>query len=228
MMYQYGYATQLPWFHPEGYRFVKHILLPVDAELLAAYTDLQTRYAEQTDTDAAATENTEDVTAATAVVTAEDVEAAKVAIIASVQAQLDEINAKLAEGVSFEDLLVAYGTDPGMTSGSYPDGYEVSQSSYGFVPEFVEAAFSVDQIGDISEPYVSQYGVHLVQYAGDVPAGPVELTDDLKTQIHDTLESEQCDAVLSNWHDSADIQYTGILRSIEQIQADETQPATAE
>ena len=40
MMVQYGYADQTPWYHPEGYRYVKHILLEADSDLLAAYTDL--------------------------------------------------------------------------------------------------------------------------------------------------------------------------------------------
>ena len=32
LMYQYGYADQEPWYRPEGYRYIKHILLEVDQD----------------------------------------------------------------------------------------------------------------------------------------------------------------------------------------------------
>ena len=240
LMYQYGGTDQEPWYHPEGYRFVKHILLEVDEDLMATYTDLLARYEEQMNeeeeaalADAAETDTTEadaaaDAEATEEPITAEDIDAAKAAIIASVQATIDEINTKLAQGESFDDLIAEYGSDPGMTSGDYPDGYEVSLASYGFVPEFVSAAFSVDAIGDISEPYISEYGVHIVKYIGDVPAGPVTLTDDMKALIEQDLLEEKNNEVLDAWHNDADIQYTGIVRSIEEIQADEMATDDAE
>ncbi|MBE0601387.1 MAG: hypothetical protein IH607_06330, partial [Firmicutes bacterium] len=159
LMFQYGYADQEPWFRPEGYRYIKHILLAVDETLMAEYTDLLARYEEQMDdtedtedtADATATEDTAaDAQATAAPVTAEDIDAAKAAIIASVQATIDEINQKIADGVSFDDLIAAYGTDPGMTGGDYPNGYEVALASYSFVPEFISAAFSVNAAGDIA------------------------------------------------------------------------------
>ena len=57
----------------------------------------------------------------------------------------------------------------------------------------------MDAIGDISEPVVSDYGVHIVQYAGDAPAGPIELTDDLKAVIYQNLYDDKCNAVLNDW-----------------------------
>ncbi|HPF88291.1 MAG TPA: peptidylprolyl isomerase [Candidatus Limiplasma sp.] len=218
LMYQYGYADEEPWYRPEGYRYIKNILLAVDDDLMTNYTDLVARYEEQMDDEEAGDTTDED---AQDVVTAEDIDAAKAAIIASVQTEIDEINAKLAEGVSFDDLMTEYGIDTTMTDGTYPNGYEVSLASYGYVTEFISAAFSVDEIGDVSEPYVSEYGVHIIKYAGDVPAGPVELTDDLKSLIYDELYDEKCDDVLNAWHEASDIQYTGVIRSLEEIQADE-------
>ncbi len=239
LMLQYGGTDQAPWYHPAGYRYVKHILLSVDEDLMNNYTDLLARYEEQMSeeeeaaqaepavTDAVAADAAE-TEAAEAPITAEDIDAAKAAIIASVQSTIDEINLKLAQGTSFEDLMAEYGADPGMTSGSYPDGYEVSLASYGFVPEFVSAAFSVDTIGDVSEPYISEYGVHIVKYIGDVPAGPVELTDDLKALIEQTLLNEKKNEAMDAWHQAADIQYTGIVRSMAEIQGGETATDEAE
>ncbi|MBN1777919.1 MAG: peptidylprolyl isomerase [Clostridiales bacterium] len=223
LMYQYGYADQEPWYKPEGYRYIKHILLEVDETLMAEYTDLLARYEEQMDAAEGADGETADVEADTeeTPVTAEDIDAAKAAVIASVQDTIDEINQKIADGVPFDELVAEYGTDPGMTSGDYPDGYEVSLASYGFVTEFVSAAFSVDEVGEIAEPVLSDYGVHIVQYAGDVPAGPIELTDELKAVITQNLTDDKSNAVLNEWYESADIRYTGIIRSIQQIQEDE-------
>ncbi len=216
MMFQYGYADALPWYHPEGYRYVKHILLSVDSDLMAAYTDLAAKYEAQSSADATATDTAEEP------VTADQVAEAKAAVIASVQVQIDDINNQLAQGASFEDLIALYGTDPGMTSGSYPDGYEVSEASVGFVTEFVNAAFSLKAIGDVSEPFLSEYGVHIVKYVGDVPSGPVELTDDEAALIRESLQTEKETEIMNAWHDAADIQYTGLIRSIDEIQAEET------
>ena len=220
MMYQYGYADALPWYHPEGYRYIKHILLPVDSDLMTAYTDLATKYEAQqgaADTDTAEAEEPEEP------VTAEQVAEAKAAAIASVQLEIDEIQQALAEGTLFEDLIAQYGTDPGMVSDDNPDGYEVSADSISFVPEFVNAAFSVDAIGDVSEPYLSDYGVHIAKYMGDVPGGPIELTEDKAEMIRTDLENTKNNEVLNTWHDSADIQYTGVLRSIDEIEASEAE-----
>ena len=223
LMYMYGYADREPAYHPEGYRRVKNLLLSADETLLATYLDLLARYEEQAnagDADEAASQDSSADIAIEDPVTAEDVETAKAAVIASVQEQIDEINAKIAAGDSFDDIMAEYGVDTGMTSGEYPDGYEVSLSSYGFVPEFISAAFSVDAIGEISKPYVSEYGVHLVKYVGDVPGGPVALTDELKAAIHQNLLDEKYDATLNEWYDTADVEYTGILRPLDEIEMD--------
>lgn len=226
LMYLFGYADHEPWYRPEGYRYAKNLLLTVDEDLLAAYIDLLARYEEEPDAAEAEESAAQDVSAETAAeepVTAEDVEAAKAAVIASVQNQIDEINAKLAEGVSFDDLMAEYGTDAGMTDGTYPNGYEVSPVSYGFVPGFIAAAFSVDAIGEVSLPYVSEQGVHIVQYTGDVPAGSIELTEAMKAQLQEALYNEQCNDLMNDWYDSADIEYTGALRTFDEIIADDAQ-----
>ena len=233
LMYQYGYADQEPWYRPEGYRYIKHILLAVDETLMNNYTDLLARYEEQMDDEEAAadaeTTDTADAAAEeTTPVTAEDIDAAKAEILASVQDTIDEINQKIAEGASFDELIAEYGTDPGMTSGEYPNGYEISLASYGFVSEFVSASFSVNEIGEVAEPVISDYGVHIVMYAGDVPAGPIELTDDLKAVIHQNLLNDKNNAILNEWYETADIQYTGIIRPVEQIQTEEAEAIEAE
>ena len=258
MMYDYQYVTEKPWYHPAGYRYVKHILLPVDDTLLSTYTDLQARLEEQmeaesedsdatvsdtndtdeTGVDAAATDAadataTPEVTADPNVtpeptetpVTQADVDNAKAAILASVQDKTTEINDKIAQGEDFDALIKEYAvkadgtaTDSGMTSGSYPNGYEVALASTNFVPEFVQAAFSITDVGGVSAPYVSQYGVHIVKYLGDVPSGPVELTDELKESIRTDLLSTKTSAAMDAWQKQATVTYTGLIKSYDELQ----------
>ena len=264
-LYNYQYATELPWYHPAGYRFIKHILLPVDETLMSRYTDLVARLEEQmsdeteaadaTATDAAAAEATADPAAAEATVdpaaatvdpaatpeptqepvTQADVDTAKADILASVQATIDEINQKIAANEDFDALIAQYAvkadgtaTDAGMTSGSYPNGYEVSLASGTYVPEFVEAAFSVDAVGDVSAPYISDYGVHIVKYVADVPAGPVALTDELKETIRTTLTEELNNTAMDAWQSAATVEYTGLVPSMASLQSAEDTAATEE
>ena len=145
---------------------------------------------------------------------------------------MDEIKAKLATGTPFADLIAEYNTDPGMTQEPYKSqGYSVSMDSIYFDPAFVRAAFSVDEIGEVSEPYVGTHGVYIVCYVRDVPAGPVEYTDEIKntltqsliTDKENTLFGEKLDA----WVSEAEVIYTDAGNAYMQVdQAQATQAPT--
>ena len=189
--YMTQYYGETAYYTPEGYRGITHILLEVDQELLGNYQALTAELEEQQDAaenPEAATEGTEETTP----VTQADVDAAYQAIIASVQPTIDEINQKLADGVAFADLIVEYGTDPGMEQEpAKSEGYSVHMDSIIWDPVFVKAAFSVDNVGDIAAPVVGSYGVHIVQYTRDVPAGAVEYTEDIALALHEAALSEK-------------------------------------
>ncbi len=175
------YVTDL-YYKPAGYRLVTHILLAADETLLTAYTDLQATYEEQQNTLEEGGEVTDTL------VTAEEVENARLAILANVQPTVDEINQKLADGATFAELIPQYTTDPGMTDeASIAAGYEVHMDSVNWVIPFRDQSFTVENIGDVTAPVVTDYGVHIIQYVADVPAGPVELTDELKASFKETL-----------------------------------------
>lgn len=181
-MYGMSDYVQELYYKPAGYRLVTHILLEVDEALLTAYTDLQATYEEQQNTLEEGGEVTETL------VTAEEVENARLAILASVQSTVDEINQKLAEGKTFAELIPEYTTDPGMSDeASIAAGYEVHMDSVNWVTAFRDQAFTVDQIGDVTEPVVTDYGVHILQYAADATSGPVELTDEMKASFQASL-----------------------------------------
>lgn len=175
------YITEL-YYKPAGYRLVTHILLEVDESLLDAYTQLQATYEEQQITLEEGGEVTE------ALVTAEEIENARLAILASVQPKVDEINQKLAEGKTFAELIPEYTSDPGMQDeAAIAEGYEVHMDSTNWVIPFRDQAFTVNEIGAVTAPVVTDYGVHIIQYVADVPSGPVELTDELRASFQETL-----------------------------------------
>ncbi|MDO4483878.1 MAG: peptidylprolyl isomerase [Clostridia bacterium] len=230
----YGYQS---YYMPEGYRGVNHILLNVDEAVLADYQDKQAKLEEQaSDEGAEATEGTAAADAAAAPeapVTEEEVEAARLACIANVQPIIDEINEKLAAGASFEDLIVEYGQDPGMKDDTKrAEGYAVAQDSIMWDPAFVKAAFSVDNVGDVAEPVVGSYGVHIVKYVRDVPAGPVEMTqeiqDELRAEVLATKESDMFNNALTQWETEADIQLSDEAAEAYKLLEGETEDAPAD
>lgn len=222
----YEYMTQMygqeAYYTPEGYRGVTHILLNVDEELMNAYQELAAKLEEQSSELEAGivegeSEATDETEAAAEPVTQEMVDAARQAMMDSVQPTVDEIMQKLADGASFDDLIVEYGNDPGMSDATNKElGYSVNRDSVIWDPAFVEGAFSgkMQKVGDVSDPVLGNYGVHIICYKRDVPAGAVELTDDLRASIREALladvENERFEEVMTAWLEEADIAYTAV------------------
>ena len=222
-MYEYmtNYYGQQSYYMPTGYRGVTHILLKVDEDLLHTYDELADAYAAQQEgTAAEGTEGTEGAenTEATStdvapVITAEEVAAAKAAVIASVQPTIDEIMAKFNAGTPFAELIAEYGTDPGMQSEPYKsEGYAVHADSIVWDPAFIEAAMSIPEVGGVSEPAVGSYGVHIVYYLRDIPGGAVELTEEMQNELRETLmaekENELFNAAMAQLMGESEIVYT--------------------
>ncbi|MBR3741518.1 MAG: hypothetical protein IKN04_13880 [Clostridia bacterium] len=182
-LYQNYYGMNF-WYVPEGYRGIIHILMKVDDELLSAYQDAQAAY-EESITDEAP-EGDAELKAA--------LDAAKDAVLASKQAQIDDIYAKLAQGESFESLIALYGEDPGMTQPSYlAEGYAVHKDSVVYDPVFTSGAFSekMQKPGDTSDPLIGSYGIHILHYLRDIPSGITELTDEISAEIEESLYTEK-------------------------------------
>lgn len=225
----YGSSNDMDyaWYKPEGFRAVRHILLPVDDELMNTFTDLQARYEEQQQhagEDEAETETDAEP------VTEEQVSQAKAAIFASLADKIEEINQKVIDGVDFDELITAYGvdadgnpSDPGMLSNPY---YEVCAASTSvYVSEFVEASMSIPEVGGISAPYLSSFGVHIVKYLHDIPGGPVEMTqaqrEAKRAEILNEKQNELYSAKIDEWLEQAQVQYTGAITTLEALQAAE-------
>ena len=230
------YYGQPSYYVPEGYRGITHILLKVDDELLNNWKDLRNRLEEQKDAEAEAAEKeaagedaateettTEEASAeATATeapeataepVTQEMVDAAEQAILESVKAITDEIRAKLDAGTSFDDLIKEYGTDPGMEDdATRAKGYAVHKDSVLWDPIFTKTAMALEKIGDVSDPVVGSYGVHILHYLQNIAGGAVELTDEMKesfrAELLDEQQSEKLNSALDQWFAEAAMEWT--------------------
>ena len=153
------------------------------------------------------------------VITAEAVENARLAILANVQSTVDEINQKLADGATFAELIPQYTTDPGMMDeASIAKGYEVHMDSVNWVIPFRDQAFTVNNIGDVTAPVVTDYGVHILQYVADVPAGGVELTAEMhaafKASLLAAAQDEAYYAALETWVNEAVVEYSDEAKAI--------------
>ncbi|NLD59165.1 MAG: hypothetical protein GX647_05890 [Clostridiales bacterium] len=173
-------GTLIAW-NPEGYRAVKHILFKFDEDQSARYADLIGKK------DALNTEKTAEPE--------EGVEKREDAVIdgeiAAIDQQLDALyqelmpeveaaEARFNDGEDINALIAELNEDTGMTE----DGYAVAANSALWDPAFTAGAMAIPEIGGISEPVRGIYGVHLIYYMADIPAGAVPLE-----QIHDKVET---------------------------------------
>ena len=185
----YGYES---WYVPAGYRGIIHILLSVDDELLTAYQDAQVAFEEAEGEEAPDQAKIDAAKAA--------VDAARQAVLDSKKDAIDDIYARLEKGEEFTALIAAYGEDPGMENEAYlNNGYEVHAESVVYDPVFVAAAFSEKMVkpGDVSDPVVGSYGIHILYYLRDIPEGIVELSDEIRAEIEEYIRNSKTSDALN-------------------------------
>ena len=141
-----------------------------------------------------------------------DMDKAEADCLASVQEKVDEIYAKIDAGEAFDDLIEAYGEDPGMKSEpSKSRGYYVSDASTAWDESFTKGAMSLEKVGDVTRtPVVSGSGVHIIRYESDVTSGAVPFEDIKEALSEKTLEtkkSEHYDSELKAWVEALNPEY---------------------
>ena len=192
--YTYGTALnngETPYYAPEGYRYVKHVLLQLSEEDQAAISEIETAIANLAEGEDSAELN-------------EKLAAAKEQAYVNLQPKVDEIAAKLAEGVDFETLIAEYNEDPGMNGET--EGYPVCATSIDWVTEFKDAAMALANVGDVSGAVRSEFGIHFIKYQSDLPAGEIGLEtvrEALTAELQSAKESENIEASLAKWVEEA-------------------------
>ena len=185
LAYEYftEYMQSDVWYVPEGYRGVLQILLYADEALCDAYED--------------------------AVSAGEGVEEAAQAIIASKQSAIDAIYARLDAGEDFVSVMLDYTQDPGMDDDRIASGYPVHVKSTVWGKEFATGAFSeeMQQVGDVSQPIASKYGVHILYYLRDIPGGRIAMDERIRESITTYLTNQKRVEILASWADDYDVTY---------------------
>lgn len=185
LAYEYftEYLQSDVWYVPEGYRGVLQILLYADEALCDAYED--------------------------AVSAGEGVEEAAQAIIASKQSAIDAIYARLDAGEDFVSVMLDYTQDPGMDDDRIASGYPVHVKSTVWGKEFATGAFSeeMQQVGDVSQPIASKYGVHILYYLRDIPGGRIAMDERIRESITTYLTNQKRVDILASWADDYDVTY---------------------
>lgn len=128
---------------------------------------------------------------------------------ANIDEAADGILKELEEGADWDTLMAERTQDPGMQSGVTAErGYAVSADMTSFDSAFVEAAMSLEKVGDISGKIRGNtYGYYIIRYVGDAQEGPIAL-DEVKDTIEADLLSTKQDTTftdtLKSWVDAAE------------------------
>ncbi len=85
-------------------------------------------------------------------------------IVVQDKAQVTEIMNKIKEGKLFSKLAREYSIDPSAKNGGVI-GY-VRRGDMPQIPEFENALFSLQKVGDISDPLETGYGYHIIKLLG--------------------------------------------------------------
>lgn len=197
-----------PYYAPEGYRYVKHILVQFtendltainqkrDALVQAAGKVGQAKNDANADVDAAQQE----MDAAQAALD-EAIAAAR----ENIQARVDEVMAlATAEGADFDALVAQYNQDPGMPEA----GYVICEGYPSFVESFVNDGMALANIGDVSQPSYSDYGCHIIKYVGDLAAGAYEAEAglaEMKAGMLSDAQDKVFEEKLNQWISEADV-----------------------
>ena len=95
------------------------------------------------------------------------------------EGKIREIYSKIQEGQEFEDLAAQFSDDTRSSS----EGGKLPMFGVGrMVPEFENAAFALKADGDISEPFSTPYGWHIIKRVEYAPIGSFETVEAELTQ----------------------------------------------
>ena len=101
--------------------------------------------------------------------------------------QLNEFKRQLMDGeATFAELAEAHSADPGSAANGGDLGFAAKGA---YVPEFEEALWGLNEVGDYSEPVVTQFGVHLIRLE-EIQEVEVLPFEDRKEELSSLIRSE--------------------------------------
>ena len=118
---------------------------------------------------------------------------------------------RISSGEPIEDLIAEYGEDPNIITDPYNVyGYLVDTRTTRYGDEFRAAALELFNVGDVSEPFASLYGLHVLQSIQVYREGEIPF-EDVKDEIREALlpakETEKFTEMTQEWLNEADVIY---------------------
>ncbi len=223
-------GTDIYW-NPEGYRAVKQVLIVFSDDQAARYSEITSRIsalenelAALNATPAPETTAAADATAEATIEPTTEPRSAELisADIDAANAELDQLYAELMPtvqevvdlfhaGTGIDELISIYGGDPGMTAEpGMTDGYVVSAKSVYWDAAFTEAAMSIANVGEISQPARGANGIYIVYYLNDIVPGAADfeaVKEEVKSTLLETRQTEAYDAQLGQWMEELNVTY---------------------
>jgi parvulin-like peptidyl-prolyl isomerase len=153
------------------------------------------------------------------IATTDEEKAAALAILApafkTIEPKVEQVQAKIDEGVDFVELIAEYGEDPGMVGNDA--GYAVYEGQGQMIPEFEAASVALTAPLQISEPVPTLFGVHIIQLINIDKAGPIPYNDvkeTLKQQMLNQEKSFAWEESFQLWVDSTErVEYVNRLKN---------------
>ena len=191
------YGGQVSYYLPEGYRYIRQLLLTAPEDIAKQLADNQTAREAAEERIQTAVNRLDGVLEEDAAEANREFNAAQKeyealeleheAIIARMMehysAEMASIREALAQGESFTDIAARY-TGEGE---EIPDeGYLVCKDSILYAETFRDQAMALEHVGDVSEPFATSLGVHIVEYASDAKGGAVALTPEQRESMAKT------------------------------------------
>lgn len=179
-------------YNLSGYRAVKPIIIRMEDGLAGEAAQLQAALANAGEQ-------------------AEEIRARLDECYATAEAEAREALDRLNAGINFDSVLSQYGDDAGMkTEPLRTTGYYVKQGSAALPEAVVSAAMEMTAAGQISDIIRIENGVCILQYAGEVRGGEVDvatvydsITADARTEAGDSIYESK----ISAWMEAADVKY---------------------
>ena len=217
------------FFTPAGYRAIQQILLEYPDEVNKGLAQEKVQFAQaaqevasalQPLADAAATaRGWDDISEACAnyAEAAKALEAVQKAVVEKrealamplIQARVDEIRTAFDAGIDFNSLIKKYSADTNAQN-TEKGGYPVHPDSRSWPAEFLQAATELQKPGDISEPVLTDLGIHILYYASDIPAGEHELTAEERETLNASAlvyyQNQELEKLMIDWREEYEIE----------------------
>ena len=175
------------YYTPEGMFFVKHILIGLTDEQQQEIAELR---ADEDEAISATADEKRDE------------------FLLTIREEAEEALAKVDAGEDFDALIEAYGDDPGMNNGMYPEGYLTYAGDTSFVDEFAAACEGLTEDGMTSGLVPSDYGYHIIRRVGSLAPGEAAF-EDVREPLMESLTQEYKDnaysAQIETWVTEANV-----------------------